>query len=72
PIENTEFCQNCTRIRVTSNGKLKPCLMRNDNLLDVLESMRNGASDDELAELFIEAIGRREPYYKAKISALLR
>ena len=28
PIENTEFCENCTRIRVTSDGKLKPCLFQ--------------------------------------------
>jgi len=65
PIENTDFCARCTRLRVTSDGKLKPCLMRNDNLMDVLTPMRNGASDDELAQLFVEAIKRREPYYKA-------
>ena len=63
PIENTEFCQHCTRLRVTSDGKLKPCLMRNDNLVDVLTPMRNGADDKELNQLFIEAIKRREPYY---------
>ncbi len=66
PLENTEFCQHCTRLRVTSDGKLKPCLMRNDNLVDVLGPMRDGASDDELAELFIEAVERREPYYRAE------
>ena len=64
PIENTEFCANCTRIRVTSDGKLKPCLMRKDNLVDLLEPMRSGADDKELTELFIEAVKKREPYYK--------
>ena len=64
PIENTEFCAHCTRIRVTSDGKLKPCLMRNDNLVDILTPLRNGADDDELTQLFIKAIKRREPYYK--------
>lgn len=64
PIENTEFCARCTRIRVTSDGKLKPCLMRNDNLVDVLTPMRRGASDEELTRLFVEAVKRREPYYK--------
>ena len=52
PIENTDFCIRCTRLRVTSDGKLKPCLMRNDNLVDLLTPMRNGASDKELTELF--------------------
>ena len=64
PIENTEFCANCTRIRVTSDGKLKPCLMRKDNLLDLLTPMRNGANEEKLKEIFIEAVKRREPYYK--------
>jgi len=64
PIENTEFCARCTRIRVTSDGKLKPCLMRNDNLIDILTPLRNGANDEELTKLFLEAIKRREPYYK--------
>ena len=65
PIENTEFCANCTRIRVTSDGKLKPCLMRKDNLVDILTPLRNGADDKKLTETFIEAVKRREPYYKA-------
>lgn len=64
PIENTGFCARCTRIRVTSDGKVKPCLMRNDNLVDILTSMRNGANDEELTRLFMDAIKRREPYYK--------
>jgi len=64
PIENTEFCKHCTRLRVTSDGKLKPCLMRNDNLVDILTPMRNGASDKELIELFKIANQKRQPYNK--------
>ena len=64
PTENGEFCAHCTRLRVTSNGKLKPCLMRNDNLVDVLTPMRRGANDEELKELFIRANQKREPYNK--------
>lgn len=64
PIENMEFCKNCTRLRVTSDGKLKPCLMRNDNLIDILTPIRNGASDNELTELFKLANQKRQPYNK--------
>ncbi len=64
PIENTEFCARCTRLRMTSDGKLKPCLMVNNNLVDVLTPIRNGATDEELRELFVMAVKRREPYYK--------
>jgi len=63
PIENTEFCMHCTRIRLTSDGKLKPCLMRQDNLVDILTPMRNGADRAVLKNLFIEAIKRRRPYF---------
>jgi cyclic pyranopterin phosphate synthase len=65
PIENTDFCNHCTKLRVTSDGKLKPCLMRNDNLTDILTPMRQGASDEELKQLFIEANQLREPYNKS-------
>ncbi|MEM0233279.1 MAG: GTP 3',8-cyclase MoaA [Candidatus Nezhaarchaeales archaeon] len=63
-VDNPEFCMHCTRLRVTADGKLKPCLMRNDNLIDVLRALRKRASDEELIELFIRAINAREPYFK--------
>jgi cyclic pyranopterin phosphate synthase len=68
PIEivrptNTNFCKKCSRIRITSDGKIKPCLMRSDNLVDILTPMRNGASDEEIEELFKKAIMLRAPYY---------
>jgi cyclic pyranopterin phosphate synthase len=69
PTENTEFCANCTRIRVTSDGKVKPCLMRKDNLIDLLTPLRNGADDEKLKMLFLDAIKKREPYYKPILSS---
>jgi cyclic pyranopterin phosphate synthase len=65
PTENREFCAHCTRLRVTSDGKLKTCLMRNDNLIDILTPLRNGANDEELKILFLQANQTREPYNKA-------
>jgi len=65
PIENSEFCMHCTRLRVTSDGRLKPCLMRNDNLKDILTPIRNGASDEELKQLFMRANLLREPFNKS-------
>jgi len=35
PIDNTEFCANCSRLRITSDGQLKPCLLRDDNLVPI-------------------------------------
>lgn len=41
------FCQFCNRVRLTADGKLRLCLLRNDEI-DFREEMRNGASDDEM------------------------
>ena len=65
PIENSDFCMHCTRMRVTSDGKLKPCLMRNDNLTDILTPIRQGVTDEELRQLFVTANQLREPYNKS-------
>jgi cyclic pyranopterin phosphate synthase len=63
PMHNSEFCANCTRLRLTPDGLLKPCLMRDDNLIDVISPIRRG--DPEGAhEAFAEAIARREPFFK--------
>ena len=60
PIDNSHFCANCTRLRVTSDGKLKPCLLRNDNLVDV-----NNKEPFEIVELMKLAMEKREPFYKS-------
>jgi cyclic pyranopterin phosphate synthase len=59
PLHNTEFCAFCNRLRVTSDGKLKPCLLRMDNHIDV-----RGKKDEELEALFKKAVSLREPFYK--------
>lgn len=59
PIDNSKFCANCNRLRVTSSGKLKTCLMRNDNLIDIDE----GATPEEIKQKLIRAVEIREPYY---------
>lgn len=64
PMHNSGFCQNCTRLRVTSDGKLKPCLLRNDNLVDIAPLIRQGAIGSELKEAFKKAATLREPYWK--------
>ncbi len=59
PIDNSHFCANCNRLRVTSDGRLKPCLLRNDNLVDV-----NNKEPEEIVELLKLAMDKREPFYK--------
>jgi len=63
PMHNTEFCLHCNRIRLTSDGKLKPCLFRNNNLVDLLSPIRSGADERQLRELFIRAVKMRKPFF---------
>lgn len=63
-MHNTIFCANCTRIRLTSTGHLKTCLLRRNDLIDIVTPIRNNASDEELIEIFKRAILMREPYWK--------
>lgn len=58
PLHNTEFCAFCNRLRVTSDGKLKPCLLRSDNLVDT-----KGKHGKELEDAFREAVSRRKPFF---------
>ncbi|MGC9126310.1 MAG: GTP 3',8-cyclase MoaA [Thermoplasmata archaeon] len=63
PMHNTEFCMNCTRIRLTYDGKLKPCIFRNDNLVPIIDEMKAGDMEGMRKKFYI-AVERREPYWK--------
>jgi len=62
PMHNSEFCLHCNRLRLTSDGYLKPCLMRNDNLVDVLGALRSGNSG-RVKEAFLRVTELRQPYF---------
>lgn len=62
PMDNTDFCKNCTRLRITPDGKIKPCLLRNDNLVDIISYIRRGDDESQLKERFIIGINNRKPY----------
>jgi cyclic pyranopterin phosphate synthase len=49
-------------LRITPDGKIKPCLLRNDNLVELISHVRNGESEERLEEIFINGINNREPF----------
>jgi GTP 3',8-cyclase len=63
PMHNSVFCAYCTRLRVTSDGHLKACLMRDDNLVPLVSLVRAGAPRERLEEAFREAVAHRRPYW---------
>jgi cyclic pyranopterin phosphate synthase len=63
---SSDLCANCNRIRLTSDGYLRPCLM-SDGELDLKTVMRAGASDEELAQLFQLVVAQKpERHYLAE------
>ncbi len=52
------FCGDCNRLRLTADGKLKPCLL-GDEEVDLAGPLRAGASDQELLQLFDLAVCRK-------------
>jgi cyclic pyranopterin phosphate synthase len=49
------FCASCTRARLTADGRLRLCLLR-ENEIDLLGPLRNSATDEQLRHLIIDAI----------------
>ena len=48
------FCDTCNRFRLTADGKLRPCLLRDDEI-DLRTALRSGASTAELEALILSA-----------------
>jgi cyclic pyranopterin phosphate synthase len=53
------FCGHCSRIRITSDGKIRTCLFSVWDH-DLHELMRRGASDDDLAEFIKGVVQKKE------------
>jgi cyclic pyranopterin phosphate synthase len=49
------FCHACNRLRLTSDGRLLPCLL-SDAFIDLRTPLRKGADDAQLRDLFQQAI----------------
>lgn len=52
------FCAHCNRVRLTADGKLRLCLLRNDEV-ELRDLMRNGASDDDIERQLRRGIWRK-------------
>lgn len=58
-----KFCSSCNRMRLTSSGELKGCLL-SDGTLDVRTALRNNVSDEGLTDLLRYAIGIKPAEYR--------
>ncbi|HEY8910126.1 MAG TPA: GTP 3',8-cyclase MoaA [Desulfosporosinus sp.] len=52
------FCDTCNRVRLTADGKLRPCL-HSKHEVNLREALRDGSSDAELLEIFAQAVWKK-------------
>ena len=52
------FCADCTRLRLTADGRMRLCLLREDEV-DLLTPLRAGASQAELRQIILEGVWRK-------------
>jgi len=57
-MTDLHFCEACNKLRLTCDGKLRPCLGSHLEF-DIKSPLRQGASDDELARFFLEVVERK-------------
>ncbi len=57
-MTNLHFCENCNKLRLTCDGKLRPCLGSYLEF-DIMKPMRGGASDEELKAFFLDVVDRK-------------
>lgn len=60
------FCPSCNRLRLTADGRLRPCLFADDEV-DIKSTLRNGGSQEDLKGVFQEAIARKPRRHHAEI-----
>ena len=57
-MTNLHFCETCNKLRLTCDGKLRPCL-GSALEFDILTPLRNGATDAELTQFFRDVVDRK-------------
>jgi len=58
PLSDDKFCATCNRMRLTADGKIRPCLLT-DQEVNLKETLRRGGSDDELRQRILEALNSK-------------
>lgn len=57
-MTNLHFCESCNKLRLTCDGKLRPCLGSYLEF-DIMKPLREGASDAELKQFFLDVVERK-------------
>jgi GTP 3',8-cyclase len=68
PISN-HFCKECNRLRLTADGKLRPCLF-SETEIDLKPALRNNGPDAEIKRLIALSIAVKPESHSMKIENL--
>ncbi|MDD5773537.1 MAG: GTP 3',8-cyclase MoaA [bacterium] len=60
------FCEDCNRLRLTSDGKLRLCLF-SDTEVDVKNMIRNGANEKDLINMIKQAVSEKPKQHNLNI-----
>ena len=63
------FCDKCNRVRLTADGKLRPCL-HSKHEVNLREVLRNESSDSDILELFAQAVWHKPAEHHMNDEAL--
>ncbi len=71
PSVSEPFCENCNRIRLTADGKFRTCLFSLTET-DLLTPLREGASDEMIESLIIDAVAKKEAGHKINAADFIK
>ena len=57
-MTNLHFCESCNKLRLTCDGKLRPCLGSYLEF-DIMKPLRAGATDEELKQFVLDVVDRK-------------
>ena len=65
------FCENCNRVRLTADGKLRTCLFSLTET-DLLTPLREGVPDKAIMELILDAVAQKEAGHKINAADFIK
>ncbi|MFP3898863.1 MAG: GTP 3',8-cyclase MoaA [Dehalococcoidia bacterium] len=65
PLTDVSFCSRCNRMRLSSDGKLRPCLLAEDEI-DLKAALRNNSTLSELQDLILGAVASKQEHHQLR------
>jgi len=59
-MTNLHFCENCNKVRLTADGKIRPCL-GNHNEFDLMPALRPHVQPGEIQQMILQSLREKPP-----------